>query len=207
MSLGVAGVILAGGTAQRMGGGDKGLLRLNAKTIIETVMERLSPQVDRMVLNANGDPQRFAPLGLEVIADPLPELMGPLGGVLAGLEWAKTNAPRPSHIVTAAADTPFLPADLVARLMEAARVSGGPAMACSNGTLHPVFALWPQHLADDLARHLASGGTRRLRAYACERHNAALVDFPCSPEADPFFNINTPEDLQIARERHQREAM
>ncbi|MFC5585882.1 molybdenum cofactor guanylyltransferase MobA [Nitratireductor kimnyeongensis] len=207
MSLGVAGVILAGGTAQRMGGGDKGLLRLNTKTIIETVMERLAPQVDRMVLNANGDPQRFASLGLEVVADPLPEPMGPLGGVLAGLEWAEENAPGLSHIVTAAADTPFLPADLVPRLMDAALVSGGPAMARSNGALHPVFALWPLPLANDLARHLISGGTRRLRAYACERHNTAFVDFPCSPDADPFFNINTPEDLQTARERHQREAM
>ncbi|WP_292895982.1 molybdenum cofactor guanylyltransferase MobA [Nitratireductor sp.] len=206
MGLGVAGVILAGGTAQRMGGGDKGLLRLNASTIIETVMERLAPQVDRMVLNANGDPHRFAPLGLEVVPDPLPEPMGPLGGVLAGLEWAKTSTPRPSHIVTAAADTPFLPGNLVTRLMEATRVSGGPAIARSNGALHPVFALWPVHLADDLARHLASGGTRRIRAYACDQHNAALVDFACHPEADPFFNINTPEDLQTARERHRREA-
>ncbi|WP_295809992.1 molybdenum cofactor guanylyltransferase MobA [uncultured Nitratireductor sp.] len=201
---GIVGIILAGGAAERMGGGDKGMLPLNSKSLIETVRDRLSPQVDRIALNANGDPRRFAIFGLEVIADPLAERVGPLGGILAGLEWARRTVPSASHVVTAAADTPFFPRDLVSRL--AAAMTGRPAVACSGGRVHPIFALWPVELADDLARHLARNGSRRVAAYACEMHSAALVEFPSEPDSDPFFNVNTPDDLLVARERHQREA-
>lgn len=205
MRKGIVGVILAGGTARRMGGGDKGMLHLNGKWVIEAVLDRLSPQVDRVALNANGDPHRFAALGLEVIADPVPEPVGPLGGVLAALQWARSAVPEASHVATAAADTPFFPRDLVARLADAAGASSAPAIARTSGRLHPVFALWPVELADDLARHLVEGGRRRVTAYACDLHNAAIVDFPCGPGDDPFFNINTPDDLERARERHRRE--
>lgn len=205
MSKGIVGIILAGGEASRMGGGDKGMLALEETSLLETVIARLSPQVDRLALNANGDPKRFASLGLDVVADPLPERVGPLGGILAGLQWARQNAPEASHIVTAAADTPFFPDDLVDRLAKAGGSAETVALACSGDRLHPVFGLWPVSIADDLARHIAEGGSRRVAAYACDIQKAVIVDFPQSPEGDPFFNVNTPDDLEQARERNRRE--
>ncbi|WP_367184951.1 molybdenum cofactor guanylyltransferase MobA [Nitratireductor sp.] len=205
MSKGIVGIILAGGEASRMGGGDKGMLALAEASLMETVIARLSPQVDRLALNANGDPERFAILGLDVVSDPLPERVGPLGGILAGLQWARQNAPGATHIVTAAADTPFFPDDLVDRLTEAGGSAKTVALARSGERLHPVFGLWPVCIADDLARHIAEGGSRRVAAYACDIQKAAIVDFPQSAEGDPFFNVNTPDDLEQARDRSRRE--
>ncbi|HYZ63553.1 MAG TPA: molybdenum cofactor guanylyltransferase MobA [Acetobacteraceae bacterium] len=188
------GVILAGGLARRMGGGDKGMRLVGGQTVLARVLERLSPQVARVIINANGDPARFAPLGLPVVADTMPGNPGPLAGVLAGLDWAAANAPEAGWIVTVPGDAPFLPRDLVRRLHEA---RGQAEMACasSGGRTHPVIALWPLALRDDLRRALAAG-SNKVGAFT-ERHGAALAEWPAEP-VDPFFNVNTPEDLEAA---------
>jgi molybdopterin-guanine dinucleotide biosynthesis protein A len=191
----VPGVILAGGLARRMGGGDKGRLMLGGESLIQRVVDRLRPQVSSLALNANGDPARFADLGLPVLADGIADFPGPLAGVLAGLDWAATLGA--SHIVTAAADTPYFPTDLVSRLTEAAATEGCEiALAATPGeakTLrHPTFGLWPVALRDDLREALA-GGLRKVVLWT-DRHGAATALFSDQP-FDPFFNVNTPDDL------------
>lgn len=191
------GVILAGGQSRRMGGGDKTLLRLTDHRILDLVIARLSPQVRAMALNANGAPDRFADTGLRVLPDPLPDFPGPLAGVLAAMEWAAAKG-APS-VITVAADTPFFPADLVAKLDQAARNSGFSLAATgAKPDWHPVFGLWPVRLRDTLRRDLQEG-QRKVIDWA-RRHGAEPALFTDTP--DPFFNINTPEDLALARERH-----
>ncbi|MGP1396564.1 MAG: molybdenum cofactor guanylyltransferase MobA [Inquilinaceae bacterium] len=192
------GVILAGGRATRMGGGDKGLKPLGSARLIEHVVARLAPQCAALILNANGDPSRFADLGLPVLPDSLPDRPGPLAGVLAGLDHAARQGM--SHIVTAAADTPFFPKDLVARLTEAARTQGTPlALAGTPGERgtdrHPTFGLWPVSLRQDL-RAALEGGLRKIVLWT-DAHGAATALFEVQP-FDPFFNVNTPEDLAVA---------
>lgn len=195
------GVILAGGQARRMGGGDKGRLELLGRPLFAHVIARLSPQVSGLVLNGNGDPQRFADLGLPVVADPVAGFAGPLAGVLAGLDHAAGAGAE--WIVTAAADTPFLPHDLVARLRTASEAKGGAiALAATTPvgrgqTRHPTFGLWPVALRGDL-RAALDAGTRKVVAWT-DRHGAVDALFP-SDGIDPFFNINAPEDLQRAGE-------
>lgn len=194
---GFPGVILAGGRASRMGGGDKGLLQLNGRPLLAHVIARLGPQVRELALNAGGDPARFAGFGLPVIADTLPGQPGPLAGVLAGLDWAAgLGAPA---IITAAADTPFLPPDLAGRLRAAASPSGLALAASADAggavQLHPTFGLWPVSLRDDLRRALHDG-MRKVRLWA-EAQGAGIAVFPAQP-FDPFFNINTPQDLARA---------
>ena len=189
------GVILAGGLARRMGGGDKGLLPLGGGTILGHVVERLGPQVEGLALSANGDPARFAGLGLPVLPDESDERPGPLAGVLAGLDWAAGEGAE--AIVTAAADTPFLPRDLVARLGVAAGTSGlALAATREEGRIirHPTFGLWPVALREDLRAALAEG-VRKVVVWT-DRHGAGTATFD-----DPagFFNVNTPEDLETAR--------
>lgn len=193
----MVGVILAGGRATRMGGGDKGMLTLGGRRIIDHVIDRLGPQVDRMILNANGDPARFAGLGLPVVADSLPDWPGPLAGVLAGLDWASRQGA--AAVVSAAADTPFLPRDLVAGLRTGAG-SSGLALAASrdaDGKLwrHPTFGLWPVALRDDL-RAALEGGLRKVVLWT-DRHGAGTAEFGAEG-FDPFFNVNTPGDLAAA---------
>ncbi|WP_099826000.1 molybdenum cofactor guanylyltransferase MobA [Oceaniglobus indicus] len=188
-----AGVILAGGLARRMGGGDKGLLRLGGQTILSRVIDRLEPQVDGLALNANGDPVRFADIGLPVVADSIDGFVGPLGGVLAGLDWAADRGA--DHIVTAAADTPFFPCDLVVRLLDAAERGAVPiALAATPDGRQPTFGLWPVALREDLRAALV-GGLRKVVLWT-DRHGAAEAVFDDAP--DPFFNVNTPEDLSRA---------
>lgn len=193
------GVILAGGLARRMGGGDKALLPLGGGTLLSHVIARLSPQVAGLALNANGDAARFKPLGLPVLADSIAGFAGPLAGVLAGLDWAAGQGA--DHIVTAAADTPFLPPDLVPRLLLAAETAGVPlALAATEdpgrGALRqPTFGLWPVDLREDL-RAALNGGLRKVVLWT-DRHNAAIAPFAPVP-FDPFFNVNTPEDLALA---------
>ncbi len=190
------GVILAGGLASRMGGGDKGLLPLGDVTLLDLVIARLSPQVADLALNANGDPERFAEIGLPVLRDSISDYPGPLAGVLAGLDWAAEQGA--SHIVTAAADTPFFPADLVPRLMLAAEEQGKPiALARTENGRHPTFGLWPVALREDL-RQALQDGVRKVVLWT-DKHGTAMADFPVVG-FDPFFNVNTPEDLaQAAR--------
>lgn len=189
------GVILAGGRAQRMGGGDKGLLQIEGQTLLELVIDRLSPQVGDLALNANGAPDRFAVFGLPVLPDPVSDFPGPLAGVLAGLDWA--DARGATHIVTAAADTPFFPADLVPRLILASETEGKPiALSRTVSGRHPTFGLWPTALRDDLRQALADG-VRKVVMWT-DRHGTATAEFPVS-RFDPFFNVNTPDDLLEAR--------
>ncbi|MBP1807201.1 molybdenum cofactor guanylyltransferase MobA [Rubellimicrobium aerolatum] len=184
-------VIVAGGLARRMGGGDKGLLPWGDGTILSAIRDRLAPQAGPLAINANGDPARFASLGLPVLPDPVPGHPGPLAGLLAAMDWAAAlGAP---HVLTVPGDAPFLPADLAARL----RAAGAPALAASGGRAHPIAALWPVTLADPLRRDLAQG-LRRVESFA-QAHAARVVNIPIPPGGpDPFLNLNTPEDLAAA---------
>ena len=198
----VSGVLLAGGQSRRMGGGDKGLLPLAGKAMLAHVIERLGPQVSAIVLNANGDPARFAAFDLPVIADTVTGFVGPLAGVLAGMRWSLAQAPQRRFIVTVPGDAPLIPRDLVTRLLAA--VDGGSgkiALARSNGDLHPVIGLWPVALAADLEAALA-GGVRKVLDWT-GRHGTVPVDFApmrrAGVEIDPFFNANTPAELDALR--------
>ncbi|WP_419912930.1 molybdenum cofactor guanylyltransferase MobA [Hoeflea sp.] len=198
----ILGCILAGGLSRRMGGGDKALLPLGGVSMLARVAARLGPQVQQIVLNANGDPSRFADLGLPVVADEIEGFAGPLAGVCAGMGWAHSNTPACTHIVTAAADTPFFPADLVTCLTSGHALRPDTiVMATSDGNRHPVFALWPVELRDDLAAWLERTDTFKVLAWA-RRHDLQMVDFPLVETADgpldPFFNANTPEDFALA---------
>lgn len=199
---GVTGVILAGGLSRRMGGGDKGLLALGPESMLALVIERIGPQVSQLVLNANGDPARFAQFRLPVVADTIGGFVGPLAGVLAGLRWAAAHAPDAQYVVSVSADAPFLPGDLVARLAAALRDRPRSiALAQSAGELHPVIGLWPVALADDLEEELRAGIRKVLRW--TDKHGTIPVDFPLHSRGgetiDPFFNANTPEELAEAR--------
>ncbi len=191
------GVILAGGRATRMGGGDKGLREVGGQRLIDHVIARLGPQCGALAINANGDPARLAGFGLPVLSDSLPDHPGPLAGVLAGLDWAAGQGA--AAIVTAAADTPFFPTDLVVRLQAAAGASGL-CLAASpdeDGRMqrHPTFGLWPVALRDDLRAALL-GGLRKIVLWT-DGHGAGLAGFESLP-FDPFFNVNTPEDIAEA---------
>ncbi|MEL6621027.1 MAG: molybdenum cofactor guanylyltransferase MobA [Pseudomonadota bacterium] len=191
------GVILAGGLASRMGGGDKGRLQVAGRSLLGHVIDRLSPQVAGLALNANGDPARFADLGLPVIADSVDGYAGPLAGVLAGLDWAAEQGA--DAIVTAAADTPFFPCDLVPRLQFATDGMTHPlALAATPDpkrglARHPTFGLWPVALRDDLRAALADG-VRKVVLWT-DRHDARMAEFP---DEEAFFNVNTPQDLKRA---------
>ena len=191
------GVVLAGGLARRMGGGDKARLRIGGRTIIERVLARLKPQCAALILNANGDPARFADTGLAVVPDSVPDFAGPLAGILAGLDWAAREAPDVADIVSVPGDCPFLPEDLVARL-SAARTREAAPLACarSGEWRHPVVGLWPVALRGDLRQALVAEGMRKIEAWTA-RHGVAVADWPAVP-VDPFFNINTPEDAAEA---------
>jgi molybdopterin-guanine dinucleotide biosynthesis protein A len=193
----IAGVLLAGGLARRMGGGDKPLRMIGGRKLLELVIERMRPQVAALVLNANGDPARFAAYGLPVIADSVADNPGPLAGVLAGLDWAADNRPDCSMVVSVATDAPFLPRDLVSRLY-AQMIAEGADLACaaSGGQAHPVIGLWPVRLRADLRHALADEGIRKVDVWTA-RYRLATVPFSDQP-IDPFFNANRPQDLERA---------
>ena len=202
-STAVVGVLLAGGQARRMGGGDKCLRPLGEATILEHVVARGRPQVATLVLNANGDPDRFAAFGLPVVADVVEGFAGPLAGVLTGMEWARTQRPDGLWIATIATDTPFFPSDLVARMLNAVE-RGGADLACasSGGRAHPVFGLWPVRYADDLRAAMIEEGIRKVDVWTA-RHRLIEVPFATDP-IDPFFNTNRPEDLAEAERLLER---
>jgi molybdopterin-guanine dinucleotide biosynthesis protein A len=191
------GLVLAGGLARRMGGGDKARIRVGGKAILERVLARLEPQCTRVILNANGDPARFADSGLPVIADSVPDFAGPLAGILAGLDWTAANAPNCEWLLSVPGDCPFLPNDLATRLHET-RVATGLPLACarSGEWRHPVVALWPVRLREDLRRALIDDGLRKIEIWTA-RHGVAIADWPVTP-IDPFFNVNSPEDAERA---------
>lgn len=191
---GPLGVILAGGLATRMGGGDKALLSLGDTTLLDQVIDRLSAQVPGIVLNANGDATRFTRFDLPVIADSIDGFAGPLAGVLAGLDWAAKQGAE--SIVTVAGDTPFFPTDLVEHLMQASEGQEVPlVLAATPDGRHPTFGLWPVALRDDL-RAALEGGLRKVVQWT-DQHGGRIAEF--DGEGDPFFNVNTPEDLEKAR--------
>ena len=191
------GVVLAGGLARRMGGGDKARLRIAGRTILERVLARIGPQCSALILNANGDPGRFADTGLAVVADSVPDFAGPLAGILAGLDWAAAHATNADDIVSVPGDCPFLPDDLVARL-SAARERKKKPLACarSGEQRHPVIGLWSVALRDDLRAALCHDGMRKIEAWTA-RHGVAIAQWAATP-VDPFFNVNTPDDAAQA---------
>jgi molybdopterin-guanine dinucleotide biosynthesis protein A len=191
------GLVLAGGLARRMGGGDKARIRIGGKTILERVLTRLTPQCSGVILNANGDLARFADTGLRVVADSIPDFAGPLAGILAGLDWAAANVPDIADIVSVPGDCPFLPRDLVERLSAARQAAGAPlACARSGEWRHPVVGLWAVALRDDLRKALVEEDLHKIEIWTA-RHGVALADWPTTP-VDPFFNVNTPEDAAEA---------
>jgi molybdopterin-guanine dinucleotide biosynthesis protein A len=192
------GLVLAGGLARRMGGGDKALIRIGGEAILDRVLAVLRGKCDPIILNANGDPARFARYGLPVIADSVPDFAGPLAGILAGLDWAAAHAPGTEWVVSVPGDCPFLPPDLVDRL-HAVRAEAGTPLACarSGEWRHPVVGLWRVDLRDDLRHALTVHDLRKIEIWTA-RHGVAIALWPDQP-IDPFFNVNTPEDLEKAR--------
>lgn len=187
-------VILAGGQATRMGGGDKGLLPLGDATLLDQVLARIAPQVAGVALNANGDPARFARFGLPVLPDSVGGFVGPLAGVLAGLDWAADQGAE--AVVSVAADTPFFPCDLVPRLLLEAEGMAAPlVLARTPDGRQPTFGLWPVALRDDL-RAALNDGLRKVVMWT-DRHQSREAMF-AEPGA-PFFNVNTPDDLAHAQ--------
>lgn len=193
----LVGLLLAGGLSRRMGGGDKSLRLLAGRPLLRHVIDRLGPQVDALVLNANGDPARFARFGLPVVPDSIPDFAGPLAGVLAGLDWAAENRPNCAYVVSVATDAPFLPNDLVNRLVGGLKAEDAElACAASAAQPHPVIGLWPVRLRDALRHALNADGVRKVDQWTSS-YRLATVPFADQP-IDPFFNANRPEDLDRA---------
>jgi molybdopterin-guanine dinucleotide biosynthesis protein A len=199
------GLVLAGGLARRMGGGDKARIRIGGATILERVLARFGPQCAGVILNANGDPARFADSGLTVVPDSVPDFAGPLAGILAGLDWAAAHRPEIADVASVPGDCPFLPNDLVTRL-SAARAAAGTPLACarSGDWRHPVVGLWPVRLREDLRHALVVEDLHKIEIWT-GRHGIAVVDWPVLP-IDPFFNVNTPEDAATAERMAALEA-
>ena len=201
INVATVGVLFAGGQSRRMGGGDKSLQALGGRSMIAHAIDTLAAQVDALIINANGDAARFAAFGLPVVPDRDADFAGPLAGLLAGMMWTRAHCPAARHVMTAACDTPFFPADIAARLSAAAGAADADiAIAASGGQGHFVFGLWPVALADDLEAYLAEG-RRKVQDWIA-RYAHVTVDFlPVEiggASVDPFFNINTPEDLAQA---------
>lgn len=198
----VLACILAGGQSRRMGGGDKSLMDIGGRSMLDVILSRLSTQVPEVVLNANGDPARFARFGLPVVPDPVGDYAGPLAGVLAGLTHANAKRPDVSHVVSVAGDTPFFPTGLVERLCASVPADQPViALASSSSKLHPVFGLWPVALKDDLQTWLETGQSGKVLAFV-DRHDSVEVSFDLDPVTglDPFFNANKPDDLATVRD-------
>ena len=197
MTTDIPGVLLAGGLARRMGGGDKPMRQIGGRTILERVIARLNPQCDELMLNANGDPARFASFGLPVVADTVKDFPGPLAGILAALDWTAANRPAARLVLSVAADCPFLPRDLAARLNQALVDEDAQlAVAASGGQPHPVIGLWDVALRDELRHALVQEDVRKIDRWTA-RHRLATVSWPTTP-LDPFFNANTVEDIAEA---------
>lgn len=190
------GVLLAGGLARRMGGGDKPLRAIGGRSILARAIAALTPQCDVLALNANGDAARFTEFRLPVIADTVPGFAGPLAGILAGLDWVATRQPDARFMLSAPADCPFLPDDLVARLHEALTGDAVIAVASSGGQMHHVVALWSVALRDDLRHALMVDDDRQVSGFIA-RYRFAVAEWAASPR-DPFFNANTKDDLDEA---------
>ena len=193
----IPGVLLAGGLARRMGGGDKPMRKIAGRTILQRVIDRLAPQCSELIINANGDPARFAAFGLPVVADDVADYPGPLAGILAALDWTAANRPDAKWVLSAAGDCPFLPRDLVARLEQARAAENAElAVASSGGQTHPVIGLWSVRLRNELRHALVDEDVRKIDRWTA-RYPLATVEWPTEP-LDPFFNANTVEDIMEA---------
>ena len=195
----LVGVLLAGGLARRMGGGDKPMRTLAGKPILEHVIARVQPQVQHLILNANGDPARFKQYGLPVVADVIDGHQGPLAGILTALEWAAENVPEAEHVISFATDAPFLPTDLVARLMAPVEAGLAP-LACpiTGDRTHPVFGVWPVALRGELRKAMLEEEMRKIDLWT-DRIGITHVPFEVEP-VDPFFNVNRPENIDEAEQ-------
>lgn len=194
----LVGVVLAGGLSRRMGEQEKSLLELGGKPIIERVIERLKKQTSNILINANGDPARFSRFNLPVQADTVEGFAGPLAGILAGMRWCKTNRPECQYVLSVAADTPFFPDSLADKLLaEIPDDQNAIALASSDNRRHPVFGLWSISLVDDLHKFLVDEENRKVMLFV-ERYPNCIVGFDFET-SDPFFNVNTPEDLAVAQ--------
>jgi molybdopterin-guanine dinucleotide biosynthesis protein A len=193
-----AAIVLAGGRSSRMGGGDKSFRLLGGQPLIAHVLGRLKPQASAVAISTNGDPERFGEFVLPILPDTVPGYLGPLAGLLAGMQWAQSVGA--THILSMPTDTPFFPENLGASLAEASR-AGAPVLAASSGRRHPAVGLWPVALAGRLGDFLRSGTTYKVAVFA-DQCGAAAVDFPMiavpGRSLDPFFNVNTPADLAFA---------
>ena len=199
----IVGVILAGGLARRMGGGDKTLKPVAGRPMLAMVVDRIAPQVAALAINANGDPARFAQFALPVIADTITGYAGPLAGILAGMRWAQAEHPQCRYLASVAGDTPFFPDGMVARLAAGCGTTDDTiALAASAEGVHPVFGLWPLALADNLETFLTKGEDRKILAFTDRyvRLNVPFdhIDLAGGETLDPFFNINAPEDIMRA---------
>ncbi|MGY3444046.1 MULTISPECIES: molybdenum cofactor guanylyltransferase MobA [unclassified Bradyrhizobium] len=193
----IPGVLLAGGLARRMGGGDKPMRVIAGRTILQRVIDRLAPQCGGLIINANGDPARFAAFGLPVVADDVADFPGPLAGILAALDWTAANRPDANWVLSAAGDCPFLPRDLVTRLEQARAAEDAElAVASSGGQTHPVIGLWSVRLRNELRHALVEEDIRKIDRWTA-RYPLATVAWPTEP-LDPFFNANTVEDIAEA---------
>ncbi len=192
----VVRVLLAGGRGRRLGGRDKALVDLDGRPMAARVLARAGGDCRATVLNANGDAARFAALGLPVAEDVVPGAAGPLAGLLTGLEWAAAHEPACTHVLTLPTDAPFLPRDLLERLADALGDGAEIARASSGGRSHHVVALWPVALRGALRRAVEAEGARKVQAWTAA-YRVAEVDWPVG-ETDPFFNVNTPEDVTEA---------
>jgi molybdopterin-guanine dinucleotide biosynthesis protein A len=198
----IVGLLLAGGLSRRMGGGDKTLRLLGGRTLLERVIDQVRPQVSALVLNANGDPERFARFGLPVVPDSVAGFAGPLAGILAGLDWTAINRPDCPMIVSIPTDAPFLPDNLVPELLGGMEAAGAElACAASRGQSHPVIGLWPVRLREALRRAVAEEDIHKVDVWTA-RYRLATVSYPDrvvgADRIDPFFNANRPEDLEAA---------
>lgn len=199
----IPAIVLAGGLSRRMGGVDKTLMKLGGKPMISHALDCLEKQAGPLMINANGDANRYEKLGYPVVADVYEGHAGPLAGILTAMRWAQKSTPNAKWIVTVAADTPFLPADLVSKLLSAAGHNFSTiALAFSGERIHPVVGMWPLSLADDLEAFLNNEKSRKVLAFV-DNYTLAKVSFGGlnvdGIEVDPFFNVNTPEDLEIAK--------
>lgn len=196
----VLAVLLAGGQSRRMGGGDKCLRPLAGRPLLAHVIDAVAGQSAGMILNANGDPDRFAAFALPVVPDVLPGFAGPLAGVLTGLDWAAAHRPDLAWVATVPTDAPFLPADLIATMLAAVESEAADmATVASGGRRHPVVGLWPVGLRQALRDALIEEGIRKVDVWTA-RYRLAVAEFPTVP-VDPFFNANRPEDMEAAASR------